>query len=290
MADLILDYLLLSEGQILAVNYGFIVLGGVLGGMFLNIRFRLRRVMYFLSLASLNVVLLLASMTVWGMLPLAADAGFLVPVGLLGFGVLVASGTVLYVISAARANDISGTSFEAFMGFIPVANLYLLFAPGQLRVRHFAARWLLDPALVIAGLLVFSAVNTVVKMDNQRGKFSGTTTSDTLTEILADAMPVADFLAQASAEMKDALPLQVDETTRLVSLKAEGHRLTYTYKVAADIDQFHDGFEKGLAESNCRPDLLGPSLSKGAEIIHRYEREDGYVIGNFEITYTDCSN
>jgi len=76
-------------------------------------------------------------------------------------------GVALYYISAARSNDIFGKTKHAWIGFIPIVNLYLMFKRGKsakdptLRQRSSLARYVGDPLLMIGAIVLASLANFI---------------------------------------------------------------------------------------------------------------------------------
>ena len=70
-------------------------------------------------------------------------------------------GVALWWVSAARSNDILGNTEYAWIGFIPIVNLYLMFKRGKSAQDPALARYVGDPLLVIGAIVLASLAGSM---------------------------------------------------------------------------------------------------------------------------------
>jgi hypothetical protein len=253
--DIALSYIMLAESGMMGVNYLLLVSGGALGWMTWRGEWRLRRVTYFLALATALLVMAL-SQTIWLELPAAIKSGQLPLLALAGMGIMLAGGYLTWILAAARSRDIGGDLWTAPLAFIPLANLYLLFRKGEFypaRPRGIGRRLadgVLDVVLVIFGVLVLGAGNGVMKALEDSMESSVSRDMPEVDELAAQLGPRAMVRLMAN-DLRSQLPLRVDDVTEIVGVDAEGDALVYDYRVDADLDTLPPGFADGLTAQTC---------------------------------------
>jgi hypothetical protein len=165
MNEFFLSVLMLDQAAFIGLGISLIIAGGFLGAWLFDVEIVLRRVSYlwFVALAGLAFAI---SQSIWTYPLTAMDAGFLWALALVGFGAYVAFGMATYFGAAARSRHIDGTTDSAWMGFVPLVNLWLLFKGSNVKSdagheRSAIARFVIDPVLVVAALFVLSLTQVV---------------------------------------------------------------------------------------------------------------------------------
>ena len=99
-------------------------------GMVKNVEHRMQRGTYFLNF-SLIIAASSLSQVIWFLSPSAMADNYLSVIVVTDILVWIASGYALIIITKARSNDAYGHARYAALGFIPFANLWLLFTPSK---------------------------------------------------------------------------------------------------------------------------------------------------------------
>ena len=292
MDKILVHLLLLDEFQIVALAGGLAIAGGGLGALFLKVRIPLRRVGYLWFLAGLNLARAIAQMG-WLYLPPATEAGFFSALLIGLYGSFLLFGVGVYYASAARSNDICGRARMAWMGFVPLVNLVLVFRRGgamnaETGDRPGLPRYVYDPLLVIGALAVFSLSQRLVDdaMDTPPWQPGD---SPALEKLFVSTRTLEQSFAIEAEASSQTLPLRIDEITVLTAMRAEGDTLYMTFEIEDDtITGLNPEFEPLIAEWQCTPDTFATDLARGGRIMSIYKGADGQVIAEYEITQEDC--
>ncbi|WP_371154666.1 hypothetical protein [Jannaschia sp. 2305UL9-9] len=110
----------------------------------------LRRVTYIFSMACLYAFLIVTQAG-WALLPMAQDGGWATGLIALLLALVGVYGAFLWRLSAARGHHIDGRPGWGWLVFVPVANLYLSFAPGRDAARGWRGG---DVLLLIAAVAI----------------------------------------------------------------------------------------------------------------------------------------
>lgn len=294
LEDFAISFTNQSEAALMAWGIGLSLLGFVLAlRMRRNSQWSLRRVPYFLAFAGIFVLssaLPLAWMATFeamkhGVLWLLVASIFL---GIAAFGY------VYGVISHARSVSGYGDGGSAWMAFVPIANLFLLFkAPIQKDETTSAARMAGNFVGVVLGLFLLALAQGITKasddvLDNMIERAGA---DAELQSISTEAMLRAQGLETTLSQMAAEVPSQkVDETTTLLRVEARATTLRYVYQVDTDAQNLPASVRRGLTKHNCTYEALAPVIQAGATIVHFYGRPDGTELGTVTITQTICDN
>ena len=287
------SFLLLDQSAMTGIAYLLIILGGVLASYLLRVQIRFRRISYlwFLALSGLCVSI---SQLLWILTPRAAESGLFSALAFSLLLVFPAFGAALYYASAARSMDIEGRTGKAWLGFVPLANLWLLGRRGSQEVdlgmppRSSAARFVLDPLKVIAALAVLVMTQAFDKaLEND--PIYQPSESPALIALLASTQTVEESFAREAKLSSAALPLKVDEITTLTEIEAIGDRLEITYAVSEEISGFLPSFRSTLAATQCADAAFGSDIAKGGTVRLIYRGPSGAVIDMFDISQADCN-
>lgn len=291
MDQFLIPLLLLEEGAITAIAFGLIILGGFIGSRILNVKISLRRVAYLWWFAGISLGLA-TSQIIWAKIPLAAEGGYLSALILFGMGVFLLYGAALYYGSAARSNDISGTTESAWLAFVPFAALWLLFKRTKTSLtdaqkRPAILRFVLDPLLVIGALFVLSLSQVITKATENMAAYD-VTQSPHLQSLLQNAQTVEASFAREARASGAQLPIRIDDITIFRSISAKGKTLRMEFNVEKNISGFNSGFKEMLALQQCDPAMFATNIARGGSVVLAYYGPDGGLIEEFEITHADC--
>lgn len=280
--------LLMEEGELMLVALALIIVGGVAASFIARPVHRYSRIKYIWALAGLNLALSISQFG-WLFSPAAAsaDALWLLIVGMaLCFLVF---GAVTYYTSAARSNDMIGTTSKAWMGFIPIVNLWLIFSRGEERADEdkpsAARRFVVNPLLVTGALVVFALGQGFGKVLEETPAPTG---NSDLAALMASAQTLEESFANEARLSSSELPKRLDSITVMRSITAEGRELHVNMDVEQEISGFQPGFKASIAAEQCSPAMFGHDLRRGGAIVYNYYGPTGGMIDRFYITQADC--
>lgn len=298
--ELAIRYLSLSQLGMIGINWLVIVAGGILGWLTWKGEKSLRRVSYLLIFAILLFVFTVMQ-TLWLLAPQAIVDGQIWFIFLVMMLTSLAYGYGTWIIASARSRDVitDGNPGIAAYAFVPLANLYLIFARGEARTsgddieqpRSRFGRFVGDPLLVILALCIIGAGNVVTRAGTERATSTSSASSTTEAQALgrmAETVGVSATMDRLAADMRLQLPMTIDELTQLVSVVSAHGQLTYDYDISQPVTLRPD-FGQDLIRQACQPHLLGPVLAAGGSIRQRYSDPNGTVILDQFVTGADCN-
>lgn len=283
-------YLLLDETIMIAIAIALLVIGGIAASFIFKVRMRLRRATYSV-LNAMAVLALAGAQFGWLLASAAATYGVLwvLTLGLVALPLL--HGAVVYYFAAARSNDISGNTRQAWLAFVPILNLGLVFkrgnAPdGPAKPRHWVSRFVADPVLILAALTALSLSRASEKLLTTA--FEGYSRSQTLVELLNKAQTVEEYFAAIADAMQSLLPQESYDNFTLTSVKAEGNTLHYSYLVDGPVPTIIDDAKQGMAADFCSNPDFKTSLAQGGHLLFTYGGADGEIFGEIDVSQSDC--
>jgi len=292
MDKFFVSLLLLDELALMGIALVLMICGGFFGAFFLEPKVPYRRVVYLWFIALLGLALSIAQLILI-FIPAAAEAGLISPLILLVGASTFLFGAGIYYGSAARSLDISGDTSNAWYGFVPFANLWLMFKGGKAQAedvtskpRSAFSRLVLDPILVIVAILILGTGQALDQLFED-ALFYNPRDSQVLTELLLDSRSVEDNFAEEVRVSRPSLPIRVDDITVLVGLDAIGKTLRLTYDVEQDIQSFIPEFKQMLAPDQCK--MFGFNINRGGIVEMVYRGPDGGIIDTFRIMKGDCA-
>ena len=292
MDQFFISLLLQDEATLIGINFALIVVGGIAAAFFLDVKITYRRVAYlwFIALSGLTLTI---SQFLWALTPAAADAGLLSILVIVAMGSFALFGAAIYYASAARSRHIHGETSSAWLGFVPLANLWLVFKGGAAstydpdKARGQLSRFLLDPLLVIGALIVLVLSQGFDKAFEDTAYYNPND-SEVLINLIANAQTIEERFAIEARLSGAELPVRVDEVTIFSKIEAQGETLRITYDVEQDISSFRPDFKTTLAQIQCAPEMFGPDISRGGTVEMIYRAPGGRIIETYEITQSDC--
>ena len=276
------------------MGMAFILLisGGFIGSRLFDVQIRFRRVVYLWWLAGCNFTIVLSQL-LWMLLPEAATFGMVSPLSIFALGSYVAFGAAIYYGSAARSNDISNRTSSAWLGFVPFANLWLVFRARDKELRDISmsrstvSAYVLDPILVMGAVIVLASANLIEKsIEEMPARISAR--SEDLAELISNSQTLEQSFATEARLSKQSLPMRVDEITVFRDIKANGTTLTLIYDVESSISGFRSGFGDDLAREFCSVQIFGKGIQRGGTIIIEYYGPDKKLIDDFRINASTC--
>jgi hypothetical protein len=280
---------LLEESALMGIILLLIVAGGTLAAFTTRVQVVYRRVTYLWFVALLGLGLT-ASQLLWALSPAAADIGMIWLLLIATMGSFAVFGALLYYASAARSRHIKGDTSNAWMGFVPLANLWLLFKRGgteDASQRSKLSRLVFDPLLVFGAIVVLS-ISQVVNTTLDDIPAFDPDDSLVLTNLLRDTQTLEDIFAAEVRASRALLPILVDEITLLSEIEADGKTLRMTYDLQREFPGFRSDFKSTLAETQCAPEMFGNEIARGGTIEMIYRSLDGNVIQTYAIINADC--
>jgi hypothetical protein len=274
------------------VVWAVMLFGGFLYAVRPRFDLRLQRAVYFLLISCLSTLVV-----VTGLIYLAtpeARAGeyffwLIVARHLLCLGV----GYVFGIVMVARSMDAHGTPGRWVLGFIPIANLALLFVPSLVEraKRPTVFQTIGVYAMVIVGLGIFGfghhLANNLESIFMARFDSMPSATASQIIRAGVKATGLEEFLRQAASEVKT--PIAVDSVTTLVALNATKDSLEYHYTVDTELTSFRDGFLEDVKVRHCQWKTLQPIVDAGAKIRVIYRSTKDVILGDISIDKEQCS-
>lgn len=252
--DLALQYSELSENQMRSIEYGLVILGGILGGLTNRSVAEIRRAPYF-AFSGL-IFLCVAAVSYSGMaiiVPALAGSFFWVIVGLEALALII-GGFFVARIAAARSRDAYGHGRMAALAFIPFANFWLLLTPSE---NEASANRAPTISLLTGGLGVLSgfvllaagiALSAYSQVEGMRRVEEASAAGVFNKAILRRT------LATIAAEVQT--PMKVDETTTLLRIESQGPELRYVYEVEPPPEFLPVDMRIGVLQQNCADEGL----------------------------------
>jgi len=284
------QFMLLPESIMTLIAYLLIIIGGVTASRLMKIEFEVRRVTYLWLMAGLAAFTALTTL-MWLLAEPAAQAGLLFLLIIAILATYVAFGAAWYAACAARSRHICGSTSKAWLGFVPIAVLWLVFAPKEKSQkaeakRPLAMRVVIDPLLVIGALLVVGLSQASLKAIENSAAQSD---SPNLREALTGSMGVEERFSFEANAAQSNLPVVLDEVTTLNEIVADGKTLSFVYEVSEPITDLDPAFESSLAAEQCTSEAFLEELQNGGIIVFDYRDQSGERIGAVEISIGDCA-
>jgi hypothetical protein len=199
-----------------------------------------------------------------------------------------AYGVYIMHISKSRSRDSYGHDRNAWMAFVPFANLLLMCRPSQttsIAPRSFSSATF-GITLLVLSRIIFSYVET--------------SSVDIAEKINADpkAKSVVQALSVRATGIEQALdtliaaepaPTRIDTDLELTAVTREGTHLIYEFRLdnanAQTLDPDYRGFVHGHFCS-----ALMPYLEAGATVQLRYQRLDGTEFDTVDLSLAECTS
>lgn len=274
--NLATSYACLPEDVARIFDLGILIAGGLLGLTSRENKSSISRVQYFISLAILAFANALSGIGTLFTLPAMEHNLFWL---VTGYPLIVTAltGFVLARLSVARAMDISGHKRLAILGFIPIANLYLLLRAGRTRlgILRSGATPLLSGGKGVTIGFVILALSIYTTFHIKMALISNEQLSTQLDRIANKLQPM--------------LPITTGETVDLVMVKAAQNELQRTYIVYEPDFEFTSDAHQKIATYLCDDPKIEILVKAGAVFVENYVT-DHNQLNTFRIGQNDCTH
>jgi hypothetical protein len=274
------------------VSFGFLpFVAGALAAIFLpKSELRLARGTYFFAVGLAGLVHALCFFS-WSHTAEAIVAGRAWMLMLDAASAWFALGLVLALLAVARSYDAYGHAQGAVLAFIPIANLWLLFSRSRDKSGAVFPWFAKGFVGVVLGLVITVSDKAVMKQIFE-DRFSSILVSknlprDSYAQFLVNNWGLGDTLDYIFSF--DGKPVDVDFTTTLVDVDAEGTTVSFFYRLGALGTMF--GVSEGSAKANaCGAPLVLTLLRAGATFKHVYKDKNGRDVSVVTVRYDDCES
>ncbi len=230
---------------------------------------KIRRVTYFWALILIQLFGLALAFSL-GFVPFSASIGlFSAHIAAVSVSVFLL-GAFLYYASCARSNDITGTRKQAFWVIIPFGVFLLLLRSGQKDsndhslVRSKFGRYVLDPALVLTGVLAIFAINGFSQTFDQYEFPSNY--DEAFASFVYKNLPKSRIFDEIVTNNAKELPVELGDGLTWVDLTAHDAGLNIVVEVADNSHSDLEDFERWITTFICMPDMFGQEIEDEAHI------------------------
>ncbi|MBY6082077.1 hypothetical protein [Ruegeria arenilitoris] len=294
METLAYDYLYLDPNMQSLLGLLAIFSGAIFGGLVLHAPKPLRRSPAFLLVALVGLVTALAGFA-WTNIEVMANNNSLWLLAANELGIKFAGGVCFVLIAKGRAIDAYGSAWYAFLGFVPLINLFLIFKPSLNRLpkEQTGLGALAGVPAVVLGLFLLGGIGAVERAvaRSVAQQFDTPRTEEALRVGYLRSLDTEVLLDLLVSQFDGTLPkLYSDGTTTL--MKVEGKEGTFTYHYQLDTSYNGPLWDEAIAhttEGNCDPSgAVRPIIDLGVKIQHTYENRNDQPLGSFIVSLKDC--
>ena len=297
-----LDQLALSyianAGNTIPPIYGALFIGAVLAAVVdRNEDWRMARAPYF-AYSALVGLMIAAFQLVWLNVDAAVTNGYLWLFMVTDLGSTCAGGFLIGRFAMGRSRDLRGNARLLPLAFIPIANLYLLFAASphpDTGHSFYAPRGFSGGLGVVAGfamLVVAAGVSGFVEQRMMTKSASSPAVEafgPGSIQSMVDSNGLEPTLRMLATSTRSELPIRIDEVTNLVRVEANGHALQRTFRVDRASFELRDRFRGQIDQAVCGDAYLRTLLDAGAAVEERYTNAAGELAGSHKVTGASCS-
>ena len=271
----------------MAIGLGLIVLGAVLAAVFLPAPdLPLSRSWFYLRLGMASF-LLAAGQMLWLLYVPALKLGVSFLFLVTDVGSELVFGACVMQIARARSLDTYGHGGRAWMAFVPLVNLVLLFraslTPDPSRGSA-AAAWG-GVALTVLSRFAISIV------EDSAASITLQVQNDPEVQTIVQTLSLrAQGLESALDDlvMAEAAPQQIEPGLLMSAVTRTGSLITYDFVLdAPDATSLDPDYRRQVHGNFCA--ALMPYLQQGATAAIRYARPDGYAIEELSLSVKDCT-
>lgn len=287
-----LDTIVLSYGGLdpaahFLIATAFIILGAILAALARPTPAEpLSRSTYF-YLSTLALFLLSATQLVWLLYVPALRLGATFLLMLCDFASCLAFGAYSAQIARARSRDAYGHGRHAWMAFVPLANLWLLFKSPLQPIEAPGAGW-----RVLAGLvLVLLGRILTVFIESNGDNIAHQIQADPKVAALVQALNIRANGIEAALDdliLAEGAPVAIDATLTLQSVTRDGRSITYDYVLDDPTATALDPDYRNQVRAYMCDGLLA-YLEAGATARIRFARTDGAQIEVLALSVTECT-
>ena len=258
-----------------------------------NLHWKFGRSLYFLSL---GFVVLLAGMTNFLALGVedAVKNGHLALVVGAIYGLLVPIGGLAGIFAAARSIDAYGTRDKWIWGFLPIANLFLMFAKPKDLPKFGMTRFLGNAGMVILGVALIGlgkGFERSVEQTIQRttpGTQNDQQLQTKVMEYEVQNKGVENLLKEAALAIP--VPQTIDNITTLKAVQVEGSTFRFTYETSRADAQLGNAWKNLMMSQWCTMESFKPIFDIGATVVGRYVDRAGNAVAEISANPVLCAN
>ena len=292
--DLAIKLVLLDERVLLFVNCALIAVGAIIAAILSRSTVGIARAPYF-ALSAVIVFAISVVQTFWLSILSAIAGGFVWLLVLIAFSAQIAAGYMFCLIALARSRDAFGHGRLAILGFIPIANFWLLLTPSKSEIssmRVATAPLLSGGYGVLTAIVAIAAATGVNHVVEEQTRML---VQQTENEPSAQAAWVRTLIGQQGLEetllimaAEASLPFAIDEVTTLTTIEASGTQLRRTYVVGFEGMTMTEEFRTRSRNGICAWPSFEPILLASGSIREVYVERSGREIGSVLVTREEC--
>jgi hypothetical protein len=289
-----LEYMGFIENFV-AYNYIFVLIGAVIGGFWAKVDYKMKRSTYFLN-TSFAVCLVSLAQIVWLLFVKAVATGLLPLLVAVDVILWIAFGYAIMLLGKARAIDAFGTTKSAFLAFIPIANLWLLFSPTKEQTVETGSGLHVGGTAILFGfvLLALGRGGAIGLEDAlQNGDFANVSVQDTeairekyfLHALKRDGLDAAlRYLASLDQAQAGA---RLDEITVLEEISVKDAAVVYQYLITDnEIVSFDRQWLANIQRNMCSEFEF--AIGRGAAIKLLYYSKQRGTLAEVIVSETAC--
>lgn len=286
LEELALQTALLPDEYTRLLDYGLVILGGIIGGASNRSQAEIGRPQYFALSGLIFLCVSAVSFATTAFIVQALAGGFFWVIVALEIFATVLGGFFVARIAASRSRNAYGHARMAPLAFIPIANFWLLLTPSKNEASASLAStipFLRGGLGVLSGFLMFAASIGISAYATVEGtkRVNDAAAAGVFNEVMLDR-------ALSTMAVEVLTPQVVDEATTLLRIEARGSELRFVYEVDPPLDFLPADMRIRLVDQNCAYGGLTEVIDAGAVISHVYLRKDRSEIGVVEVTRQAC--
>ena len=248
--DLAIWLVLQDEGTLQLIHFGLFIAGAILAVILRQSEAEITRAPYF-SCFGLILFAISAVQVIWLFLLSAMTGRYVWVLLAISYTASAAGGYLFCLIALARSRDAYGHGQLAVLGFIPIANFWLLLTPSKNKAstNRLAMPPLLSGGLgVFTGLVFLAAGSGVTAYIESQARTMGqqSQTEPSADLVWIDSMIRTQGLEEALRLMaaEAPTPVAIDEVTTLSRIEATATQLQRTYVIELDDMTITEEFRK----------------------------------------------
>lgn len=293
LEELAIHFVSMSEGTIQLIHYVLAVVGGCVAAIVVKSKAEIARAPFF-AYSWLIIFLFSCVQVIWLLSITAMAGGYLWVLMAISLAASIASGYFIYRLGMTRSYDAFGNARSAFLAFIPLLGLVLLFtrSKDEASTNRTPTIPLVSGGLgILTGFVLFAAtigVNVYIKeqvRNIEPQAQSKPTEVKAVIEKLLRFNGLEKTLRLLVADFKK--PVTIDKVTTVARLVADGKQLRLTYLIDSEEMRITEKFRERIRDGICKSEYQ-PILRAGGSIRMDYVERSGREIGSVMFARGDC--
>ena len=281
------NYGMLPQAAMLLVRFVTMLVGAVLAALLLGTPTEpLSRSHYFLRIC-IATALLTAAQLSWLFHAQSLRAGVSWLMMASDFAAGLAFGAYQFRIAQQRSLDAYGHYGRAWLAFVPIANLFLVFQPSQNPGAAPRSGWAVAIGLAFAVLSRLSAPYLVAEVEQR----TATAMQDPGFQAIADIVRIRAIGTAAALDdliVAEGAPVQIEPGLTLTAVTRADLHLTYAFAFdQADAVALAADYRALVTQNFCG--ALMSYLTAGASASLQFNRADGLDLGRVEVSLAECT-